>query len=257
MDLTFHLADFPVFGSIIQVTSKVGSTLLIVFLMYSPILLGFGFFFNWALGNSDTFDTTWKIVLKMIAMSIGELEIENFSQNQTIMGLNSVNAAPGMIEIVTILFIFIMCIVVTNMLIGLTISRTQYFMEQADLTRLSKSAHACKSFENIANYFNYKSKKQLSSIIIDLKPKPKSIWNDFWLRFVYAYGDVKDVSSSDYEAAFRYNDKNSDLQYCRQAFLNLIIIYLVCGPSMMAKEDQINGICSACLLVEGLEIPLI
>ena len=134
------------------------------------------------------------------------------------MELNSVNAAPGMIEIVTILFIFIMCIVVTNMLIGLTISRTQYFMEQADLTRLSKSAHACKSFENIANYFNYGSKRQLSSIVIDLKPKPKSIWNDFWLRFVYAYGDVKNVSSSDFEAAFRYNDKNSNLQTCRQVF---------------------------------------
>ena len=230
MDLTFHLADFPVFGSIIQVTSKVGSTLLIVFLMYSPILLGFGFFFNWALGNSDSFDTTWKIILKMIAVSMGELEIENFSQNQTIMELNSVNAAPGMIEIVTILFIFIMCIVVTNMLIGLTISRTQYFMEQADLTRLSKSAHACKSFENIANYFNYGSKRQLSSIVIDLKPKPKSIWNDFWLRFVYAYGDVKNVSSSDFEAAFRYNDKNSDLQYCRQGFFILIIIYLLIYP---------------------------
>ena len=226
MDLTFHLADFPVFGSIIQVTSKVGSTLLIVFLMYSPILLGFGFFFNWALGDSDSFDTTWKIILKMIAMSMGELEIENFSQNQTIMELNSVNAAPGMIEIVTILFIFIMCIVVTNMLIGLTISRTQYFMEQADLTRLSKSAHACKSFENIANYFNYGSKRQLSSIVIDLTPKPKSIWNDFWLRFVYAYGDVKNVSSSDFEAAFRYNDKNSDL-HCRQGFFILIIIYLL------------------------------
>jgi hypothetical protein len=96
-----------------------------------------------------------------------------------------------------------------------------------------------KSFENIANYFNCRSKTQLSSIIIDLKPKPKSIWNDFWLRFVYAYGDVKDVSSSDYEAAFRYNDKNSDLQYCRQGFLNPIIVDLtVWSVNEVAARDQ-------------------
>ena len=84
MDLTTHLADFPLFGSIIQVTTRVGSTLIIVFIMFSPILLGFGFFFQWALGTTETFDTTWKVILKIIAMSTGEIEVESFSKNRTL-----------------------------------------------------------------------------------------------------------------------------------------------------------------------------
>ena len=58
-------------------------------MMFTPILLGFGFFYQWALGTTKTFDTTWKVILKIIAMSTGEIEIGSFSQNKTIIGLDS------------------------------------------------------------------------------------------------------------------------------------------------------------------------
>ena len=61
-------------------------------------------------------------------------------------------------------------------------------MEQADLIRLSKTAHACEGFENVANFFHYRSNRYLHSINIDLKPKPKTVWNNIRYLKVKDFG---------------------------------------------------------------------
>ena len=42
-----------------------------------------------------------------------------------------------------------------------------------------------------------------------------NLFINFRLRFVYAYGDVKDTTSSDYEATFTYNNDKTSHQKCR------------------------------------------
>jgi hypothetical protein len=71
------------------------------------------------------------------------------------------NSSPYWTSIQSIaaaLFMFLICIVMTNILIGLTVNKTEYFMEKADMIRLEKTALECQRWSKMESW-NFYSKR--------------------------------------------------------------------------------------------------
>ena len=76
MNWTLYLADFQLIGSIINVSSRVAITLIMVVIVYLPVLIGFTLFFHSSMENSDSSNS---IFLKPIAMVSGDFDMSKFT----------------------------------------------------------------------------------------------------------------------------------------------------------------------------------
>ena len=227
VNLCSHFAGFPLVGTILHVTSRVGLTLLNISVMFSPILIAFTCFFRWALGSNNQmslkqFQTLPGTFMKLFAMLTGEIGIEKFSHEEITIGVepNIIDFPSIFVKMAAVGFIFIMTIVVGCMIVTLTISRTTYFMKKADTIRLLKTAYVCKSFESMSGineYFQWVVRiancnkrcktNRMSKITINLDPK-KSFFNNFLIQFVYVHhGDIYEETSV-YQASVKYKDEN-------------------------------------------------
>ena len=54
-----------------------------------------------------------------------------------------------MTSIAAAIFMFLICIIITNILIGLTVNKADYFMEKADMIRLEKTALECQRWSKM------------------------------------------------------------------------------------------------------------
>ena len=80
----FYFGDFPLMGSIVSVSSSIGWSLFMVFLVYVPVYIAFGCFFD--LSGNHAFDSLLNTVLREIAMVTGgDVGIDTFlkQMNQT------------------------------------------------------------------------------------------------------------------------------------------------------------------------------
>ena len=106
-------------------------------------------------GQVDAVHQFGRNVLNTVAMMLGNIEIQGITDDMSEINSSDhtdIHVEIGSIEIVIGIFMLFICIVVMNVLIGLTVSRTDYFVEIADLKRLRITAEAIKSFE----YFGIK-----------------------------------------------------------------------------------------------------
>ena len=160
--------------------------------------------------------------MKLFAMLTGDIQIEKFSQEKITIGVEpyAVDIPPIFVEIAAVIFIFTMCTVAMFMLISLTINRTEYFLRQADIIRLAKTAYVCQSFEKMSSSCQYLlcfancgyRTKRISKIKINLKPT-QAFFNNFCLQFVYLHhGDIYEESSL-YQATVIYEDNQSATYY--------------------------------------------
>jgi hypothetical protein len=64
-----YFGDFPLFGSIVTISSRISVTLGMIFLVYIPVLIGFGLFFN--LCGLSAFSSFTSIILKELGEVTG------------------------------------------------------------------------------------------------------------------------------------------------------------------------------------------
>ena len=126
------------FGTIIHAIFRVTLILLSVILCICPIFGAFTLFFHF-LGNKDlgvvAFGAT---IQKTFSMMLGNIEIDNESNSMTY-------------NILNVSFMIFVCIVVMNVLIGLTVSRIDVLLDRAHLTRLEKTASCYKVLTQMEN----------------------------------------------------------------------------------------------------------
>ena len=91
-----YFSDFPLVGSIVHVSTKIAVTLFMVFLVYIPVLIAFGCFFQLS-GHPDGFNGMVNTILKEGAMlTAGEVGIERyFIMNHTNHQSNSLQFSPS------------------------------------------------------------------------------------------------------------------------------------------------------------------
>ena len=107
------------------------------------------------------------------------------------------------------LFMFSVCIIITNILLGLTVSRMDYFMKKADTIRLEKTALECQRWSKIKAsswniFFDVRHemlKKNIKITITSMSPKSecRGAWDVGWpLRIWYYWITKKFVEAQGY-----------------------------------------------------------
>ena len=100
-----------------------------------------------------------------MTLNVGGGDITQFAENEIIL------------LFFTCIFLFRICTVVMNVLIGLTVSRIDNMMKKANLVRLEKTARAFQSVEFLQSRYGKKD-KEWTKIEFDLDHKPS------WLNYI-------------------------------------------------------------------------
>ena len=117
------------FGPYIYLALEVLKILLIFLVVYSPVLIAFTLTFHMLLPSNKNFADPISSFGKIFTMMQGELEYENnFSFDDFTFSHESTQLAY-------FLFVLIGNIIIANLLIGLTVSRTEELFQRAELIR--------------------------------------------------------------------------------------------------------------------------
>ena len=104
---------------------------------------------------------------------------------------NHHNGKVIMATIVCLLFIFLVSVVIHNILIGLTVSRAEFFIEKSHLNVLQKTALECQRLSHPKLPWGNKSKlKDDVKIRIVLNPKSKPISSYITKKLIDAHASV-------------------------------------------------------------------
>ena len=169
LNLTFSAGEFPLFGAIIQAIFGVSITLLSVMFVVTPILTGFIIFFYFTLPMEDKSLG----VLSVFQMMLGNIDVKGFTNIKRPTD-GSPTAALGSVEFGVMFFMIFICIVIMNVLIGLTVNRIDQFVKKGHLIRLQKTARALvsdKALETWFSCFNKNCKNTWSSLEVSKEAK--------------------------------------------------------------------------------------
>ena len=147
-EMALLLGRFPVFGVYIYLFVGVLKTLIVFFMVYLPVLIAFALTFYLLLPSEKTpnpFMDPGTSLLTVLAMMIGELEYDN----HFLRSHSSKEFGIGSAQLAFILFVLMVNIVVANLLIGLTVSKTDELFKQAGIHRLQKTANQINAIESV------------------------------------------------------------------------------------------------------------
>ena len=120
-------------------------TMLLLVITYAPTFLAFTFGFHILLKNTIVFDGYITSMVKVLAMSIGELDYNDDFQYDIVMEQGGRNVST---QLMLLVFVLIMVLIVTNLLLAVTISSS------ADLNNKSLILQAEKRIKDVETYFN-------------------------------------------------------------------------------------------------------
>ena len=156
LNLTFYFGAFPLFGTVIHAIYNITLTLISVIWVVLPIVAGFMLFFRFTFATEDgTLQDFRKTLLKTVAMMLGNIDIEDFYSNPTRLNSTSkLDLSMGSNEVGIFCFMIFICIVIVNVMIGLTVNRINELLENAQLIRLEKTYNACQGFCSVWDTIN-------------------------------------------------------------------------------------------------------
>ena len=146
MDLTLLTGRFPAIGIYVYMSVHVTIMLVAFLLFYATFLLGFTFAFHLLLPSSLSFSNPINSIMKVLVMMAGEFEFE--THFLPVDGPNG-KSSNRTTQIVFILFLFVVSIVISNLLIAMTVSKTEELFKKAGVIRLEKTVGQVKGIEDI------------------------------------------------------------------------------------------------------------
>lgn len=149
--ITMLIGRFPTFGVYILMSTYVFTTLVLFFVLYLTTMIGFAFAFHMLLPGLNAFRSPIQSFLKVIVMMIGEFEFEDnftFKQNNEVNN-NRATSADGSVQIIFFLFILLVSIILANLIVGLTVNKTEELFERADHYQNIKEVKQIRSLETI------------------------------------------------------------------------------------------------------------
>jgi transient receptor potential cation channel subfamily A protein 1 len=135
LELTLLIGRFPSVGIYIYMSFRITKTLVHFILVFSPVLAAYTFAFYIIHPHAIVFDNPLTSFLKVVVMMAGEYDLEKFFI------WNSVQRDRGFVtvQILFVLFVFFISIVLVNLLVGLTVSKTEELFREAGIYRLEKT----------------------------------------------------------------------------------------------------------------------
>ena len=141
LDITLLLGEVDRIGECVYMSIDVMKNMLLCFSIYVPSLLGFSYGFYILINPTESFNSWFGAMVKVMAMSIGELD---YTTNFDYHTLDRVGGKNFSSQVMIICFIFTIALVMMNVLLAVTLSKTE------DLENKSKIMQSERMVKEIA-----------------------------------------------------------------------------------------------------------
>ena len=145
-DFALLIGRFPSLGIYIYMSIHIMKKIVTILLSFIPILFGFAMAFHILIPNSDAFDNIFIANLKALAMMTGEFDFENNFRSEKVREKGGSDITT---QVVFILFLFLVSIVISNLLIGLTVNETEIVFKSALAMRLERTFSQIAAVEDL------------------------------------------------------------------------------------------------------------
>ncbi|KAK6638913.1 hypothetical protein RUM43_007183 [Polyplax serrata] len=159
IELMVLIGRFPMFGLYVQMFTRGAVNFGKFLLAYFCLLVAFSFSFRMLFPKYPSFSNTINSVVKIVAMMTGELEFEDIFFNS-----DSPLIYPGTSHLFFLFFTLIVTVVLTNLLVGLSVSDIQGLQTSAGLDRLVRQVELVAYMESMlfSRLLNWIPKKILT-----------------------------------------------------------------------------------------------
>ena len=107
------------FGEYIHMAYEVTKTLLKILMSFVPTFFAFTLTFNILMQSSEIFQSTKNSSLKVFVMMLGEFEFADYFTTHEVSKVGGRNIS---VQLLFVLFVIYVCVIVVNLLIGLTVN---------------------------------------------------------------------------------------------------------------------------------------
>ncbi|KAK4305403.1 hypothetical protein Pmani_022693 [Petrolisthes manimaculis] len=162
------LGRFPSLGSYVLMFTRVAHSIIKFLVAFSSLIIGFGLSFMVLFPHTQYFDSFPRGLVKTLMMMIGEIDYENLQDGMEL---------PVISNIFLVLFLFLVCVLMANLLIGLAVNDIPDLQRQGKIKRLSKQASYLVSFERLMKVTHSLCcfPKQLRKFLISHCKVPKTV----------------------------------------------------------------------------------
>lgn len=144
IELMVLIGRFPMFGLYVQMFTKGAVNFGKFLLAYFCLLAAFSFSFRMLFPKYPSFSSTINSIVKIVAMMTGELEFEDIFFNS-----EDPLYYPGTSHLFFLFFTLIVTVVLTNLLVGLSVSDIQGLQKSAGLDRLVRQVELVAYMESM------------------------------------------------------------------------------------------------------------
>ena len=135
-DFALLIGTFPNLGIYIYMSIHIMKKIVTILLSFIPVLFGFALAFHILMPNSGSFDNMFIAALKVLVMMSGEFDFEDNFRSEKV---REVGGSDVTTQVVFVLFLFVVSIVISNLLIGLTVNETEIVFKSALAMRLERT----------------------------------------------------------------------------------------------------------------------
>ena len=145
IEVTLLIGRFPLVGALIHMSLQVIKQLLSCLFVFLPVMIAFGLAFHVLLRSNPEFETSIGSVLKVLPLMLGEFEYyENFSWDAT-----SIDKGYVSVQLLFVLSFGFMTIIIMNLLIGLTVTKLDDLLKEAEIIRSEKMVTLIASTQDV------------------------------------------------------------------------------------------------------------
>ena len=135
-ELALLIGRFPNIGIYIYMSVHIMKKIVTILLSFAPIIFGFACAFRILIPRSDVFDNIIISILKVLVMMSGEFEFEANFRSESV---REIGGSDITTQVVFVIFLFVVSIVISNLLIGLTVNETEIVFKCALDLRLERT----------------------------------------------------------------------------------------------------------------------
>ena len=130
-NIVFIASSIPKVGIYVHVFMNVSKTLLFFLLIYSPAIIAFALCFRSLIPEVESFHRIWTAILKTTAMLIGELDYDASFMAMSEGKFKGYELGTIVMQLFSMLFICFGCIVIMNLLVGITVNEIDKLKSEA------------------------------------------------------------------------------------------------------------------------------
>ncbi|KAG7153305.1 Transient receptor potential channel pyrexia-like 3 [Homarus americanus] len=141
-ELMMMFGRLPSLGSNILMFAHIAKSTIKFIVTFAALLIGFSTSFMVLFYNNELFKKFWKSLMKTLTMTIGEVDYNDLVDTHT----------DYISYIMLVAFIFLVCILMANFLVGLAVDNLSKLEQLGKIERLSKQASYIVAFEKLTFY---------------------------------------------------------------------------------------------------------